>query len=83
MEKKLTKKVIHSLHKTDVSDLLLSELRQAVAKYMYSEGCSCCRSDNHNENGERLAVLLGVEKYNDDSGYDWDKYRHQRPIIRG
>jgi hypothetical protein len=59
------------LRKTDVSGSLLSEIRQAVAAYMWSEGCSCCRSDNHDENGERLAVLLGVKKYDDGSGYDW------------
>jgi hypothetical protein len=61
----------------DVSGSLLSEIRQAVAAYMWSEGCSCCRSDNHDENGERLAVLLGVKKYDDGSGYDWESVRKQ------
>jgi hypothetical protein len=66
-----------ALRKTDVSGSLLSEIRQAVAAYMWSEGCSCCRSDNHDENGERLAVLLGVKKYEDGSGYDWESVRKQ------
>ncbi len=66
-----------ALRKTDVSGSLLSEIRQAVADYMWSEGCSCCRSGNHDENGERLAVLLGVKKYEDGSGYDWESVRKQ------
>lgn len=66
-----------ALRKTDVSGSLLSEIRQAVAAYMWSEGCSCCRSDNHDENGERLALLLGVKKYEDGSGYDWGSVRKQ------
>jgi hypothetical protein len=66
-----------TLRKTDVSGSLLSEIRQAVAAYMWSEGCSCCRADNHDENGERLAVLLGVKKYDDGSGYDWESVRKQ------
>ena len=66
-----------ALRKTDVSGSLLSEIRQAVATYLWSEGCSCCRSNNHDENGERLAVLLGVKKYDDGSGYDWESVRKQ------
>lgn len=60
-----------------VSGSLLSEIRQAVADYMWSEGCGCCGSDNHDENGERLAVLLGVKKYEGGSGYDWESVRKQ------
>jgi len=66
-----------ALHKTDVSGSLLSEIRRAVAEYLYSEGCGCCSADNHSENGERLAVLLGVKKYEDGSGYDWESVRKQ------
>jgi len=34
----------------------LKELRQAVADYMRSEGCSCCRDiDAHERHAERLA----------------------------
>ncbi len=51
-------------------------IRQAVADYMYSEGCSCCRNiDEHEENSKRLGKLLEVEPYSDGSGYDFFKYR--------
>ena len=68
-----------ALRKTDISGSLLSEIRQAVAAYMQSEGCSCCRSENHDENGERLAVLLGVKKYDDGISYDWESVSHATP----
>lgn len=64
--------------KLPVSGSLLADVRQAVADYMYSEGCSCCRSSNHDENGERLAKMLKVKKYADKSGYDWFKYRSKQ-----
>ena len=55
---------------------LRKELRKAVAEYMYSEGCSCCRdSDAHEENEAKIAKLLNVPRYSDGSGYDFDKYR--------
>lgn len=54
---------------------LLGQLRQAVADYMWSEGCSCCRSSNHGENSARLAKLLRVPKYPDGSGHDWSRFR--------
>lgn len=51
-------------------------IRQAVADYMYSEGCSCCRDvDAHREHEARLAKLLHVRKYPDKSGYDFSKHR--------
>lgn len=78
IKNKTSKKTINTAPcQTAVSGSLLSEIRQAVAAYMRSEGCSCCRSDNHDENGERLAVLLGVKKYEDGSGYDWESVRKQ------
>lgn len=56
--------------------LTLDQIREAVANYMHSEGCSCCRDyDNHIKNKERLGKLLQVSKYDDDSGYDFSKYR--------
>lgn len=55
---------------------LKKELRQAVADYMRSEGCSCCQNiDDHKDHTERLANLLGVKKYSDGSGYNFAKYR--------
>lgn len=59
----------------DVSGSLL-EIRQAVADYMWSEGCSCCRNvDAHEINTKRLGELLNVEPYDDNSGYNFPKYR--------
>jgi len=53
-------------------------VRRAVADYMRSEGCSCCRSDSHDDHSAALARLLGVPKYDDDSGYDFGKYETPR-----
>lgn len=50
------------------------EIREAVADYMRSEGCSCCRDDNHGENAERLALLLDAKYENGANGFDWSKY---------
>ena len=55
---------------------LLQEIRRALADYMRSEGCSCCRNEEaHTENKKRLAKLLKVPKYKDDSGYDFGKFQ--------
>lgn len=55
---------------------LRAELRQAIADYMYSEGCSCCEdTEAHKEHEARIAKLLSVPKYDDASGYDFSKYR--------
>lgn len=51
-------------------------LRKAVADYMHSEGCSCCRDDEaHMVHEAKLADLLGVEPYDDGSGYNFPAYR--------
>jgi hypothetical protein len=52
----------------------LAEVRAAVARYMSSEGCGCCRGSNHNTNREALGELLRVKKYKDGSGYNFDRY---------
>jgi hypothetical protein len=62
MIKALEKLLNEQLSQCIVSVSLLSEIRQAVAAHVWSEGCSCCRSDNHDENGERLAVRLVYRK---------------------
>lgn len=55
---------------------LLTKLRTAVADYMSSEGCSCCRdSDAHEEHAATLAKLLNVTQYSDGSGFDFHRYR--------
>lgn len=54
------------------------KIRTAIANYMRSEGCSCCRDyDGHEKNKEVLAKLLNVPKYSDGSGYDFSKFRKE------
>ena len=56
-----------------------SEIRQAVADYMRSEGCSCCRNvEMHEQNKARLAKLLHVPMYKDKSGYDFGRFQSGR-----
>lgn len=51
------------------------ELRTAIADYMKSEGCSCCRDTQaHKEAEARIAKILLVPKYQDGSGYDFSKF---------
>ena len=54
---------------------LRADLRRAIADYMWSEGCSCCESDNHDEHAEVIAKLLNVPKHKDGDGYEFWKYR--------
>lgn len=54
----------------------LQAIRQAIADYMQSEGCSCCQSiEEHKINRARLAELLNVPMYDDGSGYDFRRFR--------
>lgn len=54
---------------------LVQEIRTAVANYMKSEGCSCCRDyKGHKEHEAKLAKLLRVPAYEDGSGYDFGKF---------
>lgn len=54
----------------------VSVVRTAVADYIRSEGCSCCRDRQaHEEHTEALAKLLDVKPYDDNSGYDFAPYR--------
>lgn len=58
------------------TELEISKLREAVANYMQSEGCSCCRNrEDHELHTKALAKLLKVPKYKDGSGYDFLKYK--------
>ncbi len=55
------------------------QVRQAVADYMSSEGCSCCRdTEAHEQHTSRLAKLLRVQQYADSSGFDFPKYRSKK-----
>lgn len=52
------------------------QLREAIANYMQSEGCSCCRDNEaHEVHKEVLGKLLRVPKYDDGSGYDFGKFK--------
>jgi len=54
--------------------------RRAFADYKRSEGCSCCRNiEAHDEAETRMAHLLAVKRYSDDSGWDWTPYQTPRP----
>jgi hypothetical protein len=53
----------------------LMQIRKAVADYMRSEGCSCCRNiDEHEKHAALLASLLNVPMYDDASGYDFNQF---------
>ena len=55
---------------------LLKEIRKAFADYVVSEGCSCCRDeDAHQESGKRLAELLNIPTYEDNSGFNFSSFR--------
>jgi len=54
------------------------QVRQAIADYMRSEGCSCCQdTETHKAHEEQIAKLLNVSKYDDESGYNFSKYRSE------
>lgn len=56
----------------------IKKLKTAIANYMSSEGCSCCRDIGaHKKHTEELGKLLGIEKYNDGSGYNFLKYKSE------
>lgn len=55
------------------------KIRQAIADYMWAEGCSCCRNQEaHDEAKQRLAELLEVPAYSDGSGYDFGQFKTPR-----
>ncbi len=54
----------------------LKLVRQALADYVQSEGCSCCQDrEGHALAAKQLAELLDVPLYADGSGYDFTKFR--------
>ena len=62
-----------------MASIELEKIRQAVADYMRSEGCSCCRDDDaHRKHTKILAELLDVPMYEDKSGYDFSKFRSEK-----
>lgn len=68
-----------ALRKTDVSRSFLADVRQAVADYIATEGCSCCQDvDGHKAAMERLGKLIRMKKYSDGSGFDYGLYRSKK-----
>jgi hypothetical protein len=56
-------------------DEIIKKMREAVANYMASEGCDCCRDgEAHKLHEAALAKLLKVPEYADGSGYDFGKF---------
>ena len=54
--------------------ILIPVIRQAIADYMGSEGCSCCRNiGDHNASKGILGKLLNVPMFSDKSGYNFSK----------
>lgn len=60
---------------SDEVKLLKEQLRNAIADYMVSEGCSCCRSNNHSINAERIAKLIDVPPYDGEDGYQFYAFK--------
>lgn len=59
--------------------LLKKQLRAAIADYISTEGCSCCRdSEGHDEAMGRIGKLLNMKKYSDKSGYDYSVYKTKK-----
>lgn len=59
--------------------LKMMKIRQALADYIRSEGCSCCRNiEAHDAAKEVLGKLLEVPRYSDDSGYDFYQFATPR-----
>jgi len=56
----------------------IRKIREAVANYIKSEGCSCCEGEDHNKHEEELAKLLKVPKYSDKSGYNFGKFESKK-----
>ena len=53
------------------------KMREAIADYMQSEGCSCCSDyDAHQKHASALGKLLGVKPHPKEKDYyDFSKYR--------
>lgn len=62
---------------------LLEAVRRAVADYIRSEGCSCCRDyEAHEEAKTRLGNLLDVTPYSDGSGHNFSQHATPRKKVR-
>lgn len=60
---------------------LKERIRTAVADYIKSEGCSCCRGSDHDKHQTILARLLDVPRYSDDSGNNFVLFRSEYQTV--
>lgn len=59
-----------------VDKISIKLIRQVVADYMRTEGCSCCEDiDGHDAKRAELGKLLDVPKYDDESGYNFSQFQ--------
>lgn len=54
------------------------KIREALANYISSEGCDCCRGYDHEQHADVLGKLLNIPKYSDGSGYNFYKYKTKK-----
>lgn len=87
IQNKIKPKVIrHSCYNSKAEDSkeTINQIRQTIADYMQSEGCNCCRDiEGHKKHEEKLAKLLGVPKYKDGSGYNFNKFAANPTRVNG
>lgn len=67
----------------DVAEAKISgEVREHVARLYCAAGCDCCRdTDAFAAASAKLGELLGVPRYDDDSGVDW--YSARDAAVKG
>jgi hypothetical protein len=79
---RLAKTIVSLYESRQFADARLAEanqrirgIRAAVARYMQSEGCTCCEDiHEHEKNTRELAGLLQVPLRGDELGYDFRRY---------
>jgi len=77
----ITEQVVNSVDNAceEKINTLLAKIRQAVADYICTEGCSCCQDRvGHEKAMKRLGKLLKMEMYSDGSGFDYRKYKSNK-----
>ena len=58
-----------------VEEELKAKLRNLIADYMRSEGCSCCQNtEMHDDIHRKLGELLDVPLYDDGSGHNFYQF---------
>lgn len=63
--RQIGERILEALDEIDRLRARLDEIKTAVADYMASEGCHCCRGEKHSEHRETLArLLLGMISIN-------------------